>query len=345
MLKNRLKRTSEMRAGLSAVALCLIGLQLPQTAAAADTPCQMVKVTDLDVTVTPYNKILIAGSINGKDTQYVVDTGSFATLFDSSVVSRFGAVPFNDHIRSYGVGGQANDSTRANIPNVMLGKYSAGSGPFIVSGTHFLSDAAAALLGEDLLDMFDLDIDLAHNKIGLFQYNRCAAEPVYWAQSFSEADISVRNHKIMVSLELNGTPFRATFDTGASRTLISTAFARRLGFSESSAGMVKSGTTTGVDQHRIDVYQYRFSELHVGDEVIKNPLLNVANLVPVKKDFHSAQRIQESNLEDSDGILGADFIKTHHIYVATRSGKMYFTYNGGGIFSPPRDDSSAAAAK
>src|ERR1700754_3830637 len=98
-----------MRAGLSALALCLIGIQLPQTAMAADSPCQMVKVTDLDVTVTPYNKVLVAGSINGKDTQYVVDTGSFATFFDSSVVSRFGAVPYNDHIRSYGVGGQTND--------------------------------------------------------------------------------------------------------------------------------------------------------------------------------------------------------------------------------------------
>ena len=335
-----------LRAGLSALAVCLIGLQIPQVVMAAEgTPCQMNKIADLDVTVTPHNAILVAGSLNGQSTQYLVDTGSYSTLFDNSVVSRFGAVPTNDHIRSYGVGGQSKDNTRAQIPNFMLGNYNAGNGPFMVSGTHFLSDTVAAIIGEDLFDMFDVDFDLAHGKIGLFQYHACAAEPVYWSQSFSEADISVRDHQITVSLELNGTPFRAILDSGASRSIISSSFARRLGFSESSAGMAKTGVAGGIDQHKIDLYQYRFSELHVGDEVIKNPLLYVANLFPAKRDFNSAHKVQDSNLTDSDAILGADFIKTHHIYIATRGRKMYFTYNGGGIFSPPKDDATTAAAK
>jgi hypothetical protein len=44
--------------------------------------------------------------------------------------------------------------------------------------------------------------------------------------------------------------------------------------------------------------------------------------------------IQDSNQKDYDMLLGADFIKAHHIYIATRQGKMYFTYNGDGAIFP-----------
>ncbi|HEX4504879.1 MAG TPA: retropepsin-like aspartic protease, partial [Alphaproteobacteria bacterium] len=199
------------------------------------------------------------------------------------------------------------------------------------------------LLGEDFLELFDLDIDLAKNTIGLFEHNSCSSEPVYWANAFSEADISVREHKIFVTLELDGKPFEAVFDTGASRTMVSTTVTKRMGIDENSPGVTKAGFSNGIDQHRIDVYKYRFSELHVGDEVVKNPVLNIANLAPIKKDYNSAKRIQESNDGTLQALLGADFVKTHHVYIATRSRKMYFTYNGGGIFSPPKDESAAAA--
>ena len=118
-----------------------------------------------------------------------------------------------------------------------------------------------------------------------------------------------------------------------------------MGLDQTSQGMEKAGFTRGIDLHRMEVYRYRFAELSVGDEVIKNPILNVVNLSPVAKDNREGHGIQDDNAEGSDGLLGADFIKTHHIYLAPKDRKMYFTYNGGGIFSPPKEDPATAATK
>jgi predicted aspartyl protease len=333
------------RAILSALLLCLAAVQLAPAALAEDkaAPCQLVKVADLPVTVTPGNQILVAGKIKDQDVQFQVDTGSYRTIFDHTVISRFGALNAGKHYQSIGVGGET-DNIRMTIPGLAIGSYPASDMSLLVSSKHFLGDGIYALLGEDFLEMFDLDIDLAKNTIGLFQHNSCAAEPVYWANTFSEADLHVREDKIYIAVELDGKPFEAVLDTGADRSVISTTFTKRLGLDENAPGMTKAGFSHGIDQHKVDVYRYRFSELRIGDEVVKNPTLNVANLAPVKFDHSSMYRIQDGNA-DTQALLGADFVKTHHIYVATRSMKMYFTYNGGGIFSPPKTDSPTAATK
>jgi predicted aspartyl protease len=331
-------------ARLSALLLCIAALQTSHSALAADTPepCKLSKVADLSVTVTPRNAILVAGSIKGEDVLFQIDTGASITMFDNAVFSRFGVLNAGDQYRMIGVGGESHGNVRTTIPGLKIGDYNGGDMRLLVSSTHFLSDGVYALIGEDLLELFDLEIDLAKNKITLFEHNSCSSEPIYWADSFSEADLSVRDHKLFITLELDGKPVEAALDTGASTSIISTAITKRMGIDENSPGMTKAGFSHGIDQHRVDVYKYRFSELKIGDEVIKNPLLNVANLAPVKHAFDSAARMQDDNLPDLQALLGADFVKTHHIYIATRNRKMYFTYNGGGIFSPPRDQTAAA---
>ena len=72
--------------------------------------------------------------------------------------------------------------------------------------------------------------------------------------------------------------------------------------------------------------------------------LNVANIAPIKADTRQLHGIHDDHEKDTDMMLGVDFIKNHHIYLAPRDRKMYFTYNGGGIFSPPKEDPAATTA-
>jgi predicted aspartyl protease len=325
-----------LRTGLSALLLCTATLQLPQTALAAS--CTLAKVADLHVTVSPSNRILVDGSIKGQPAEFQIDTGSYATIFDVAVFSRFDISTAGDQRRVMGIGGEVGAVSRT-IPDLKFGNFAGDNLHWVILESHFLPDGTYGLLGVDFLSSFDLDIDLAHNAIGLFQHNSCPTEPVYWSQSFSEADLIVRNNKAYVVLELNGTPVEAVFDTGASRTYISTTFTRRIGLDETSPGMTKAGTTTGIDGHPHDVYTYHFAELHVGDEVIKNPLLFVEKRNVLKADTRQLHGLQTEHDTRPEVLLGADFIKTHHIYLAVKDRKMYFTYNGGGVFSPPKDNS------
>jgi predicted aspartyl protease len=334
-----------IRSRLFVMALCIMALQVARPGLAAPDkppPCRLVKIADLAVTVTPRNAILVDGSIKGEGAKFMIDTGASLTMFDSSVFSRFGVLNGGEQLRMIGVGGEST-SVRTRIPDLKIGDFNGGNLTLTVSQTHFLSDDVYGLLGEDFFDSFDLDIDLAKNTFGLFEHNSCSAEPIYWTTQFSEADISVRQNRILVSIAINGMPIQARLDTGSSRSYISTALIRRMGLDQNSPGMEKAGFSRGIDLHRVDVYRYRFSEIRIGDEVVKNPVLHVANLAPIKYDSASANRIQDDNADDLQAIIGVDFIKSHHVYVATRDRKMYFTYNGGGIFSPPKDDSPGTA--
>jgi hypothetical protein len=334
-------------APLSALALCLIAIQIPRLAWAEPgkaAPCHLSKIAELPITVTPGNAVLVDGSIKDQPVRFQIDTGAELTTFDNAVFSRFGVANAGQELRMMGVGGEST-AVRTKIPDLKIGNFDGGSMMLTVSATHFMGNGIYALLGQDFFGMFDLDIDLAKGRIGLFENNPCPTEPVYWATSFSEADLSVRPNRILVSIEINGTPARAIFDTGASTTLLSTTLVQRLGLNVNSPGMEKLDQGgRGIDMHSLAVYRYRFAELRIGDEVIKNPVLKVANLTPIKHNSALLDRLQDSNAPDTDAILGADFVKSHHIYIAPKDRKMYFTYNGGGIFSPPKDESAAAGS-
>jgi predicted aspartyl protease len=322
----------------SALLLCITALHLPQAALAAD--CSLAKVADLQVTVTPSNQILVDGSIKGQPAKFLVDTGSNGTVFDGVVFSRFGISSAGDQARVTDITGESGAVYRT-VPELKFGNFVGDNLHWFISEKHFLPEGVYALLGNDFLSSFDLDIDLARNTIGLFQHNTCSSEPVYWAQSFSEADLTIRNKAVLVAVELNGTPAQADFDTGQPRTLISTRLTGRIGFDETAPGMTRVGVVSGIDGHTTDVYTYRFAELHVGDEVIKNPLLRVEKSV-THIDWRKGHGAQAAYDFGPEAFLGVDFFKTHHIYLAPKDRKMYFTYNGGGIFSPPKDDASSA---
>jgi len=328
------------RAGFSALLLCIAVFQPPQ-GALAET-CSLAKIADLHVTVTPQNAILVDGSIKGQPAKFLVDIGTDSTLFDGTVFSRFDIPRDGKKARFTSENGESNAIYRT-VPDLKFGNFVGDNLHWYISDEHFLPDGVYALLAGDFLQSFDLDIDLANNKIGLFQHNSCHSEPVYWSQSFSEADLTVRDNQIFVALELNGTKTDALFDSGSSRTFISTRLTRRMGFDETAPGMTKVSQVRK-EAHSGDIYTYRFSELKVGDEVIKNPLLYVQQSMVLKVDMRLSKTAQLNYDQRPDAYLGADFIKTHHIYLAPKDRKIYFTYNGGGIFSPPADNSVTARA-
>jgi hypothetical protein len=324
---------------IACLLLCVGGGQA--NAADKAQPCQLVKVGSLPIKVAPGNRILVAGSIKGQPGWFQLDTGSSMTLFDGSVISRFGVVPGRIELRGSGIGGQFS-AFRSNIPDIQLGTYHAGTLPMFVSDRHFLRDDVFALLGEDFFDYFDLDIDIGHNAFNAFEYNRCDTEPVYWAERFSEADIVVQNHRILISVAVNGRSARALLDTGAWATIVSAGLARRLGIDVDGLASQGGRKTSGVDKHPVDIYLYTFTSFGIGDEIIKNPRLRIADFGRQRFDFNSLNRFDDAPMSDFDIILGVDFMQNHHMYIETRGGKMFFTWNGGSVFLPPKPPADSA---
>jgi tetratricopeptide (TPR) repeat protein len=88
---------------------------------------------------------------------------------------------------------------------------------------------------------------------------------------------------------------------------------------------------SGIGHKVVETWTVPVEGFAIGDEQIKNTRLMVGKL----------------DLGDIDMILGADFFLSHRLYVARSQNKLYFSYNGGGVFrldAPPRIEGGQPAS-
>ena len=140
--------------------------------------CQVARYGTLPVEIEGGRATTMV-KINGTDTRFQLDTGAFFNIMSNATASSLGlrlrAMPFE--FRIAGIGG----STGAQYTRVkefgILGTTLNGI-DFLVGG----SDAGYGLLGANLLDFADLEIDMAHGKLSLFKLDGCEKRGLaYWS--------------------------------------------------------------------------------------------------------------------------------------------------------------------
>jgi len=150
--------------------------------------------------------------------------------------------------------------------------------------------------------------DLANGVIRLLRAHDCGSSVLaYWlkpGQFYSILDFSAATAQtphISRSASVNGAAIRFMLEPGVPATI--------LGARAAQAAAVRSdGTGTAV-----------LASFKIGDEEIRNARLRVGEL-PVA--------------DSADMLLGADFLRSHRIYLSGSQGKLYFTHNGGSVFDP-----------
>jgi tetratricopeptide (TPR) repeat protein len=265
----------------------------------------------------------LTAKINGVDERVVLDSGAFYSMISSATAAqfnlkqRFAPVGF----RVEGVGGSTG-ATIATVKEFTLAGIPLHDIEFLVGG----SEAGnGAILGQNFLDKWDVEYDLAKGVIRLFTAEDCKhAMLAYWAaagQPMSIMDIGyttpLKPHTTGTAF-INGAKIRVMFDTGAWVSVLSLKAAARAGIKPDTAGVVDAGYSTGIGRGSVKYYIAPFSSFKIGDdEEIKNARLRIADI----------------DLEEGDMLLGADFFLSHHIYVANSQHRLYITYNGGPVFN------------
>lgn len=132
----------------------------------------------------------------------------------------------------------------------------------------------------------------------------------YWAKEgdvFYEAPLTPPANGApytQTEVTINGVKLRALLASGVPYTMITKAAAEKAGVKVTDPGVkafAKSKAWTGP-----------FASVKVGDEEIKNATLEIGD---TSDDFY-------------DVLIGDDFLKAHHLYVANSQKKIYFTYAG-----------------
>jgi predicted aspartyl protease len=315
---NLILKFAAHRRGAAAFFLC-VSLLPPSFAA-----CKR-EAFDLPVTMSDARP-LIAAKFNGKDAHLLVDSGAWFSMISAATAERFklkvGAAPFGMMVR--GIGGSTFPLV-ATVKTLTLADVDLPNREFLVVGSEVGGGGSAGLLGQEFLEVFDVEYDLANGMIRLMKDRDCEkAMLAYWAapdQPVSVINIAKatpREPFTTASATVNGVKIRVLFDTGAPFSMLSFKAAERAGVKPGSPGVIDAGYIRGIGKGAVRTYIAPFESFKFADaEEIK----------------HTRLRIADVDLSDADMLMGVDFFLSHRIFVANSQHRLYFTYNGGPVFN------------
>lgn len=303
-----------MRLGWILVALASL-LMSP----AALAKCEL-KLADLQVTMAGLQP-LIPVKIDGNPVMFLVDSGAFYSTISSANAKRFGLHEAPLDLQLSGVGGETNAGV-ATVKTFTIADTPLKNRQFVIGGSE-IGQEAAGIVGQDILQHFDVEYDLADGVIRLGIPHGCSGTMLaYWGK---DAPISIMPIEIAEGLDahikgtvlVNGVKLHAMFDTGADTTVLSVAAAKRVGVRTDSPGVVVGEMNSGIGRRRVRSWIAPFDSVEIGGIKVLRTKLSIG-------DF---------DLGDADLLVGADFFLSTRVMVSNSQHKMYFTYNGGRMFN------------
>ena len=266
---------------------------------------------------------LINAKINNQEARFVLDSGAFYSMISTATAAEFNLklTPGPYGLKLQGIGGTVTAQI-ATVKEFGIAGALIHNVEFLVGGSEVGSEG---LIGQNFLHQWDVEYDFSKGVVRLFKPEGCRkARMAYWltpGQTYSETGIeSVMQSRMHTVGEgyVNGQHIRVTFDTGAYNSFLSLRAAARAGIKIDSPGVVEAGYSRGIGRGMVKTYIATASSFKIGDgEEIKNARL----------------RIADSDLAESDMLLGSDFFVSHHIFVANSQSKLYLSYNGGPVFN------------
>jgi predicted aspartyl protease len=244
-----------------------------------------------------------------------------------------------------GVGGETAVEA-VLLDEFAIGDYVRRNWRVLVAGEHAFGGDVALIVGEDLFRRAEIEFDLAHDTVRLFEARDCDGRSLaYWAtEGAGVVDLdSTSGGTIEVNVEVNGRPVVAMLDSGAFASVLTTSRASALGVTPQTAGVVSAGCSTGIGEKSIEFWVGPFASFRIGDELIRDPKIRFGDTWKFST-FKGGGLVSSRPAGLPDMLLGADFLRSHRVLVAHSQQKMYFTYSGGTVFpsEPPKpcDDAS-----
>lgn len=286
--------------------------------------CKLIDYGALPVAMVG-ERATATAKVNGQDTRFILDTGAMFNSMSRANADdmRLKQTPLPEGFRGSGIGGSFGiEMTRVRDFGILGVTFH--DAVFLVGG----SDIGMGLIGASFLDFADLDIDLAQGKLHLMKPSGCGRRPMaYWTKdgNYQVAELissdDPDDRRSFVSVTIDGKPFRALLDTGAGATLLTRHAAERAGIDLSAPAASASYATRGVGAKSFRTWTVPIDTFSIGTETIQ----------------HSKMQVMDGAIgvgpDAPDMLLGVDFFLAHHIFVANSQKRIYFTYNGGRVFS------------
>ncbi len=321
---------------------CLLLTGAMQCGAAEARSCSAPELLNT-ITMAPVagsDLMTVPVTINGKQKQFLLDTGDDTTQVSEAMVRDLG-LPEHTYMggaRELNVRGshKADDAReQVEIAELAMGNQKGSGFQFLVSQDRELGRDKPydGLLANDLFSNYDVDMDFVSRELKYFGSSHCAGQVVYWPQRpIAVVPVTLRDRKIYVPVTLDGHQIDAVIDTSAARTIIRRDIADVvLNLRADTPEMTRVDDLR--DGHSMPVYAHTIQLLSFEGLAVQNlaALVQTNSMVRNRDSGPTlASRAQSTDPRIPDLTIGMDVLHQLHVYIAFGEKKLYVTAAGSG---------------
>lgn len=287
-------------------------LAAPLLPGAARAGCETARPLAVLPMQFAFGKLLVEAEAGGLRFRMIVDTGAERSVLDEVITEQLRLPRTPVRTAADGVGGSAAPTADAWLESLRLGPLVLRDLTMVVAETGVAeagSPPVVGTLGTIPLGAFDLDIDIAAQRLMVYAPATCGAAPPGWDAPAERLALTRRGGLALVDLELDGVALRAVIDTGATRSLVFASAARLAGARAATPDAMTADTLKawGPGGRAMEVRPHVFGNLRLGSARFRRPELMVA-----AQDFHAI-----------DMLLGLDVLRQRRIFLSRRDGAMW----------------------
>lgn len=305
---------------------CAAILAVIATAAPAGAgECTLTRYASIDLVGHETSVPIIAGTVDGKTVNFIIDTGGAWSLLPSALAAGLRTQPLPDGVR-FGDAAGVSIASMVIVPELAFG-------PFKLPKVPFLKTEAASI-GANILQLFDVELDPVEHKLNLYKPKPCSGSPAIWPHSdLTVVPFDTVGDQILIRVKLDGKSFRALVDTGSAKSDLDDQEARNsFDLTLGTPGTEATRDAQAATGALVPEYRHQFNTLEIGDVTITHPWLRLG--------VHGHGFF--SGTGGPSLVIGMSTLAPFHVYIAYREHNLYLTTVQGDLAAGRKSVDSAA---
>lgn len=276
----------------------------------------------------------VTANVDGSPERLLVGIADTTQLWNAQAAKL--DLPVREGRRMMDGGGRFSEDV-ARIQSLTLGAMQTGNFDTQISADPDFT-GSDGVLGTDLMQRFDIDLDFAHGRLNYFTPEQCQGAGVYWSPAkVTSVPMEAYANRVYVKVILDGHAIIAALDTTADKSFLNPQIAAELfGLKPET---LPAGTVTDSGA-LLKAGMGHFSNLSFGGLTFGNPEIAVPFDIVSQdtKEFHARKTARDSyHLSEflPDMIIGMDVLKQSHLYISFQNQRIYVSPAGDGAALNP----------
>jgi len=285
-------------------------LLLPLAFAACATSATVCRT---EITLEDRQHLMLAPVlVNGTSVPGIFDTGAQTSAVTEALVTRLGLLTDLRHgSLMSGVGGEGTPQNDALVSQFSLAGFDPDQGHYpVISVPVTAANGAAplgALIGADAISHFDVDFDIGHRRVTLYDPDRCQGKLPDWQGPVVQVPVEVTwSGRLLLTVKVDGHDLHAMLDSGATGSVLDLPAAEKLGVSREMLAHEQGGEGFGAAGVSFQHVLHTFHSLEIGGERYESPKISVL----------------DRDLREADMLLGLDWLRAHRVWISYRHHRL-----------------------